>query len=281
MPTHVTPGHGQTTIFFDGRRESYSSVIAFDDTSGKLLGAEVVTTFAYGHMDPQHGNAGAMANSMYFVSAPNPGYKTLDSESSLSLGVWVVDQQGNTVYDANVAGDADRSCPAYHGHGEHGEYHVFGCGDGILVLHQDTATNTISSRKIPYHDTGRRTGSFFSHHQNPVIVAQHSRPFALIRWRAGPADYEPRRDVLEFPEAVQVCGAAFELVHGAAFLVLVSNGTLLAYHVSDAWTPIASLPAVLPEFSCGGHGSNYPRLVAGYNRVFVTVPERNLVKEIK
>eukprot|EP00961_Rhodomonas_salina_P118281 1591851-Rhodomonas_salina.3 len=279
MPTHVTSTKGETTIFFDGRRDSSSSVLSFQDTADKLQGSSLARTFEYGPMDPQHGNAGPMGNNVYFVSQPNPEYKTGLTDSSLSTGFHIIDKDSNLLYDANNASDPDRSCPLYHGHSNYGEYHVFGCRDGILVIRYIAATNAVSSRLMRYHDSGRRTGRFFSHEEQPVIVAQHSAPIALIRWKAGPDNYQPSRDVLEFEDTASPCGAAFEKVDGDVLLVLLTNGTLMSYDVSSRWTYIHSLP-VVPAFSCGG-GNAYPRLIAGYNRAFLSIPEDRIVQEIE
>ena len=63
MPTHFSTGFQKTVIFFDGRRVSKSSVLAFVDTD--LSGRGMTQQFQYGPMDPQHGNAEPLANDFY------------------------------------------------------------------------------------------------------------------------------------------------------------------------------------------------------------------------
>ena len=277
MPTHFTTGFQKTVIFFDGRRTSKSSVLAFVDTD--LSGKGMTQQFQYGPMDPQHGNAAPLANDFYIVSQPNPGFASGASNDSLSVGFLVVDKTGRTVYDMNMAGNPDRSCPGYHGHAKYGSTDVFGCAGGFLSVTHDTSTNTFTSRQIKYHDSGRRTGTFFEHERQPVIVGQHSggtpAQHSLIRWTAGSPSYEVPRDVLDFG-AVRPCSSGFELALGKAFATLLINGSLMVYDVTSGWALRNSVAAVDP-FSCTD--ATRPRIVMGYHRVFLLFPVKKEIVE--
>jgi hypothetical protein len=280
MPTHFTSGHKQTIIFFDGQRSSNSSVIGFDD---KQLASSLTTTFQFGPMDAQHGNAGPLANNLYFVSQPNPGYKNPSSSNdSLSVGFLIVNTEGGIKYNMNVAGEEGRSCPSYHGHAEYGEYNVFGCAKGILVLRHDTKSDSFESYLLKYHDTGRRTGTFFSQENQQIIIGAHTSTsqYALIRLQVvgGSRSYDANRDVLDFPSNARPCTSDFERASGAVFVTLLTNGTVMVYDVREKWTLRNSL-VISDPFSCSGSPPTYPRLVAGYNRFFVLIGTQ--VKEFK
>ena len=282
MPTHFATGFQKTVIFFDGRRDSKSSVVGFADTVTDLSGRELAQHFKYGPMEPQHGNAAPLANDYYIVSQPNPAYVSGASNDSLSVGFIVVDKKtGNTVYDMNVAGDANRSCPSYHGHAQFGATVVFGCAGGFLSVTQEPSTNSFTSRQIRYHDSGRRTGTFFEHERQPVIVGQHSggspAQFSLIRWTAGSPSYEAQRDVLDLG-TVRPCGAGFELALGKSFATLLTNGSLMVYDVASGWMLRGSVAAA-DAFSCTA--ATRPRMAMGYHRVFLLFPSTKQVVEYR
>ena len=276
MPTHFTPGFNKMVIFFDGRRVSNSSVLGFDDTN--FSGNEMTKKFVFGPMDPQHGNAVPLANDHFIISQPNPGFKTGASNDSLSVGFIVVDKDGKTVYDMNEAGNHDKSCPRYHGHAKYGATDVFGCAGGFLSVTHDMSNNSFTSRQIKYHDSGRRTGTFFEHERQPVIVGQHTcgtpSRFSLIRWTAGSASYHAVRDVLDFVTEGRPCAAGFELALGQAFVVLLTNGSLMVYDIASGWAYRNSVAAAAP-FTCTG--ASHPSMTMGYHRAFLLFP---LQKEI-
>ena len=251
--------------------------MGFVDTD--LSGQGMTNQFMYGPMDPQHGNAAPLANDHYLVSQANPGYKTGASNDSLSVGFIVVDKAGTKVYDMNVAGNVDKSCPSYHGHARYGNTDVVGCAGGFLSMTHDPSTNTFTSRQIKYHDTGRRTGTFFEHDRQPIIIGQHAggnpAQYSLIRWTAGSAAYDAPRDVLDFG-TVRPCSSGFELALGKAFATLLTNGSLMVYDIASGWVYRNSIAAA-DAFTCTG--ATYPRMVMGYHRVFVLFPANKEVVE--
>jgi hypothetical protein len=279
MPTHFTTGNQKTVIFFDGRRESSSSVLGFVDTD--LSGKGMTKQFNYGPMDPQHGNAAPLANDYFIVSQPNPGFKTRTSNDSLSVGFIVVDKDGKTVYSMNEAGNPDKSCPGYHGHARYGSNDVFGCLGGFLSLTHDPSTNSFTSRQVKHHDSGRKTGTFFEHERQPIIIGQHSGgtppQYSFIRWTAGSPSYAAPSDVLDFG-TVRPCASGFELALGKAFATLLTNGSLMVYDVASGWVLRNSVVAAEP-FTCTG--STYPRMAMGYHRVFLLFPAKKEVVEYR
>jgi hypothetical protein len=280
MPTHFTTGNQKTVIFFDGRKESNSSVFGFVDTD--LSGKGMTKQFNYGPMDPQHGIAVPLANDYFIVSQPNPGYKTGASDS-MSVGFIVVDKDGKTVYSMNEAGNLDKSCPGYHGHARYGSNDVFGCSGGFLSLTHDPSTNTFTSRQVKHHDTGsgRKTGTFFEHERQPIIIGQHAggtpAQFSFIRWTAGSPSYAAPSDVLDFG-AVRPCASGFELALGKAFATLLTNGSLMVFDVASGWALRNSVVAT-DSFTCTG--SSHPRMAMGYHRVFLLFPATKEVVEYR
>jgi len=172
-----------------------------------------------------------------------------------------------------------KSCPSYHGHGNYGNTHVFGCLKGYLTLTHETSTNTFTSRQIKYHDSGR-TSNFFHHDRQPVNVGQHANGSknSLIRWTAGMESLDSQRDVLDFGD-VRLCSAGFELALGQAFVTLLVNGSLMVYDVSSGWMYRNSVKAADASSVCSGAGITFPRMALGYHRVFLLFPDSKKVFE--
>jgi hypothetical protein len=232
-------------------------------------------------MGPQHGVAVQLANDHYIVSQPNPDYVKGTSNDSLSVGFFVVNKDGTTVYNMNEAGNADKSCPGYHGHAKYGTVDVFGCAGGFLSMTHNTAANTFTSRQVKYHDTGRKTGTFFEHDRQPVIIGQHSggtpARVSLIRWVAGSESYNVARDVLDMGLVRPCGGAGFEQALGKAFAALLMNGSLMVYDVAEGWALRNS--AAVDPFGCSD--ANRPRMVMGYHRLFLLYPASREVVEYR
>jgi hypothetical protein len=279
MPTHFTMGMQKTVIFFDGRRTTNSSVMGFVDTD--LSGKGITQRFTFGPIGQQHGIASQLANDHYIISQPNPDYIKGTSNDSLSVGFIVVNKDGTTVDSMNEAGNPDKSCPGYHGHAKYGTVDVFGCAGGFLSITHNTATNTFTSRQVKYHDTGRKTGTFFEHERQPIIIGQHSggtpAQVSLIRWVAGTESYNVARDVLDMGPVRPCGGAGFELALGKAFAALLMNGSLMVYDVAEGWALLNS--AAVDPFSCSD--ASRPRMVMGYHRLFLLYPAKNEVVEFR
>jgi hypothetical protein len=294
-PTHISVSFGQTVVFFDGTPAkgatpaSKSYAVSFVDT--KFAGATTITpVFESDKMGQQHGNAGALANDLYFVSQPNPLYLTGNSTDSLSVGFLVMKKDKTVVYDMNHGSDLDKRCPGYHGDAHVGSTVMFGCISGVLVLTMDKAANTFTSRRIPYHEVPnwspgmppppRRTGSFHYHKANPVIIGQHTNTthYAFIRLPTATAAsgiYDVARDFREFGTA-RPCRSGFEKASGKAFLSMFTNGSLLMFDVTNGWTYQSAIQVSEP-FTCSG---SFPFLVLGYNRAFVVYPTLREAREI-
>jgi len=294
-PTYISAGFGQSVVSFDGTASTSSApatqsyAIAFSDT--KFSGAaSMPPVFESEKMGQQHGNAGPLPNDHYFVSQPNPAYVAAHSvaggstnTSSRAMGFIVVKKDRTVVYNMSDASDPDRSCPMYHGNAQLGTTVMFGCATGILVLKVDTATtpNTFTSRRIPYHASGRTIGSFHFHRSQAVVIGQYSNAthYAFIRLQtdmdmASPK-YEVARDLREFGSA-RPCRSGFEMAYGKAFLTMFTNGTVLMFDVSSGWTFQSSIQ-VSESFTCSG---TFPFLVMGYNRAVVVYPNVQEAREL-
>ena len=122
-PIHYVNTHGWTAIFADAHGHVY--LINEEELAASQGNYEPVVLEA----GPQHGAAVVISDDHVAVTTKNPDYPE-NSDSSLPVGVEVLDFSGQVVYDAS-----NRSCPGQHGesHNEHGV--VFGCIGGVLYLH--------------------------------------------------------------------------------------------------------------------------------------------------
>lgn len=281
-PTHFSVGYGQTVVFFDGTAATKTNSYAVSYLDTKFSGSAVMPiAFQTDKMGQQHGDAGPLPNNHYYVSQPNPLYLAGNSSDSLSVGFLILRKDKTIAYDLNHATDLDKRCPGFHGTAQVQSTVMFGCTSGILVLKMDTATNTVTSARVLYHDSGRRTGSFFYHSSQPVVIGQHNNNthYAFIRvpstMALSSASYEVARDFREFGGA-RPCRAGFEKASGQAFLAMFTNGSLLMFDVTDGWLFKSSIQVSEP-FTCSG---TFPFLVLGYNRAFVVYPTMQETREI-
>jgi hypothetical protein len=144
----------------------------------------------------------------------------------------------------------------------------------------DTTNNAFTSRRIPYHGSGRTVGAFHHHKSQAVIIGEYSNSthYAFIRLPASLASsgsYEVGKDVRELGTA-RPCRSDFEKAAGKAFLTMFTNGSLLLFDVSNGWT-YQSIIQVAEPFTCSG---SFPFLVVGYNRAFVVYPNVQEAREI-
>jgi hypothetical protein len=283
-PTHFSAASGQTVVFFDGTAATKTQSYAVSYLDTKFSGAAVMPlVFESPKMGQQHGDAGALPNDHYYISQPNPLYLTGNSSDSLSVGFLVLRKDKTTAYDLNHATDPDKRCPGFHGSAQVQSTVMFGCTTGILVLKMDPATSTFTSGRVRYHDSGRRTGSFFDHSSQPVIIGQHTNAthYAFIRLpstmdvSSATASYEVARDFREFDRA-RPCRAGFEKASGKAFLAMFTNGSVLMFDVANGWLFQSSVQVSEP-FTCSG---SFPFLVLGYNRAFVVYPTMKEAREL-
>ena len=153
-------------------------------------------------------------------------------------------------------------CPGLHGAGSNEDYSVFGCSDGILIVHQDGETFT--AQHVDNATLGltgsERVGSFDSHHELPHFVAYAGDRILIIHPEDGDAEE------LDWTEGADVSLDNHSLdPHGEHLVLLDDAGDLRIFDTAD-WSEHAHVedavdPSTAPAAS--GHGSRIAMAVAG------------------
>ena len=152
-PIHYVNSHGWTAIFADAH--GHAILINEADLTNARGDYEPIVLEA----GPQHGAALAISDEHVVVTTQNPDYPE-NTDSTLPVGVEVLDFSGQVVYDAS-----NRSCPGMHGesHNEHGA--AFGCIGGVLFLEaHDGEYEHEFIANPPEMREASRIGSVYGHH---------------------------------------------------------------------------------------------------------------------
>jgi hypothetical protein len=160
-------------------------------------------------------------------------------------------------------GTISLDCPDLHGAGSNEEYSVFGCSDGILIVHQDGETFTAQhvDNATLGMAAGERVGSFDSHHELPQFVAYADDRILIIHPDHGDAEE------LDWTEGAPVAldGHALD-GHGEHLILLDDSGDLRIIDTAD-WSEHAHVEnAIDPETAAppaSGHGSRVSMAVGG------------------
>lgn len=249
-PTHYRVHGEQAALFYDG--DAGSAIMArvelLTDESLESAGSEASQTLASAH----HGVAEPRGDVLLAT------YRT--AASGLPEKVDIYHQHGDHYHQE---GTVSLDCPGLHGAGSNEEYSVFGCSDGILIVHQDGETFTaqhVDNATLGLGD-GERVGSFDSHHELPHFVAYAGDRILIIHPDEGDAEE------LNWKEGAAVTLDAHSLdPHGEHLVLLDDAGDLRIFDTAD-WSEHAHLESAIdPESAAppaSGHGSRVAMTVAG------------------
>jgi hypothetical protein len=285
-PAHVLSGHGHTSVFYDGPRQSENKgsakAVLLDHTR---LARDRTIFLSWTSSHRQHGLAVPLGEGLWAMSNPNPAYVRQEpNASSLATGLGIVDATRRWEQIATF----DNVCPEMHGHASRGEVHVFGCGErssdnaqsGSLLLLDPEAEKKWSMRTLAYPDD-RRVSTLKSGGEGRLVVGNYGkgqRYDALIRIDVDAKSLATDADVFPIPDNQAVC--QFEVTEdGRRVFNLLADGTLRLYALSPAWKEVARIDAVSP-FDCA-FGATTPRPTLGVDgeSAYVSDPAKKQIRE--
>lgn len=249
-PTHYRVHGEQAALFYDGDAGSalMAQVQVLTDHSLESASIEADHTFASAH----HGVAEPRGEIVLATRRT--------AASGLPEKVDILHQHGDHYHGE---GTISLDCPDLHGAGSNEEYSVFGCSDGILIVHQDGETFTaqhVDNATLGLAE-GERVGSFDSHHELPQFVAYAGDRILIIHPDHGDAEE------LDWTEGAAVSLDSHALdSHGEHLILLDDSGDLRIVDTAD-WSERAHLEnAIDPETAAppaSGHGSRVSMAVGG------------------
>ncbi|MEG3765419.1 5-methyltetrahydrofolate--homocysteine methyltransferase [Alteromonas sp. 14N.309.X.WAT.G.H12] len=230
-PTHVVTHDGQMAVFFDGDADSsqVSSVTVLTDTNIAAQSDDLASLTFDVNM---HGVAEPV-DDMLITTVRREDSDTLSANPILpdSVGIYHL-HDGEYEQEQLFAGE----CPDLHGAAVNDDYAVFGCSDGLLVLHAHD--EVYESTKIGNTDelTDTRIGSVYAHHDADTFfgIASVSGESGAIIMAIAPdesemevVDWEPQTDATPVSY-----GFSFD---GEHFLILDDQGylSILTAHLHD------------------------------------------------
>lgn len=217
LPTHYEVHNGQAALFFDGRPASAdnamqtASISLFSDSSiaaSKVLARQNLATNMHGTAEPR---------GEYLLTT----YRAADASSTLPDQVELYHQHGDHYhFETRFA----EQCPGLHGSYSTGDYTLFGCTDGVLIVEQKENDFTATKLANPADFSGR-IGSFTGHKarfevigyagQDAYIIDPVNKAFTPLNWRS---------------DTTVTRINALADAHGEHYVVLDSDGVL---HVFD------------------------------------------------
>ncbi|MAQ18746.1 MAG: hypothetical protein CMN30_28610 [Sandaracinus sp.] len=253
-PTHFTVHDGWATAFYDGS----GSVDTLQERSISA-GSPMIRNIVPG---PAHHGVAVVAFGHMLATVGTEG-EALPSE----VGVWPV---------TDLAGEPELMagpCPGLHGEAAAGDFVLFGCSDGVLVveLHGDHF-HTGSIANPEGTPEGTRVGSLVAHEDLPVFIGNWgSEGLAIIDPEAGSIT----------PVATPAPVVSFALdMEGEHLYALTADGNLHRLEAMDG-APAGEPLAVTGEIDLtGGHGAARPALAAGAGRMYLALPGEGEVLEI-
>jgi hypothetical protein len=190
----------------------------------------------------------------------------------------MTDFEGVIIHELSDTSDPNTHCSGFHGSASTGSDFFLACDEvhgGIVVVSFDPASETYTSRAISYPDEGFegfRVGSFAYHYENPVVVGAFSlrdgTEFHMLALTQDATAIE-QQNILTLPGELAQCAYQFEVGHGHDLLVLMPDGVLHVFEVTDGatFTPIASKEVVPGMVAC-----SEAVFVAGIGQAFIATP---------
>ncbi len=249
-PTHYRVHGEQAALFYDGDAGSaiMAEVELLTDESLENAGSVASQTLASAH----HGVAEPRGDVLLAT------FRTAASGLPEKVDIY---HQHNDHY--HQEGTVSLDCPDLHGAGSNEDYSVFGCSDGILIVHQDGETFTaqhVDNATIGLSGS-ERIGSFDSHHEMAHFVGYAGDRIFIVH----PDDGDVEE--LDWTEGAAVSLDTHSLdPHGEHLVLLDDAGDLRIFDTAD-WSEHAHLEDAIDPASAAppatGHGSRVSMTVAG------------------
>ena len=249
-PTHYRVHGEQAAIFYDG--DAGSSLMAevdvvTDDTleSASSVASQTLASAHHGVAEPR----GDILLATFRTAA-----------SGLPEKVDIYHQHDDHYHKEDTI---SLDCPDLHGAGSNEDYSIFGCSDGVLIVHQDGEDFTaqhVSNATLGLTGS-ERVGSFDSHHELAEFVGYAGDRVLIIDPDTASATE------LDWTEGASVSLDNHSLDPHAEHLVLLDDtGDLRIIDTAD-WSEHAHLEdAIDPDSAApasSGHGSRVSMTVAG------------------
>lgn len=263
-PTHFTLGEDNAVIFYDGNADTAEvaqvEILSNADLENGAAGARI-------ELDThQHGAARTLGEHL-FLTVRDPA----DTSTTLPDQVAMYHLHDGE-YELEQTFEA--TCPALHGSArwEHGV--AFGCGDGVLVIHQEGEAFEAHKIANPEGFTGR-IGSLYATADAHELVGVASGELFLV---------DPEAETIEplswTEEERSAVAYGFD-AEGEHFLVLDEQGALTRLEVADAWTALAPIAVVTSDLSGLSEEASLAMTVSHASHlVYVTDPVAMSVLEV-
>ncbi|WP_051234561.1 hypothetical protein [Marinimicrobium agarilyticum] len=231
-PTHFTLGSDEAVIFYDGNADTAEvaqvGVVSNANLANGAAGVRIELT------THQHGAARTLGEHL-FLTVRDP------QDTSTTLPDQVVFYH---LHDGEyeLEHTFEMECPALHGSAgwDHGV--AFGCGDGVLVIHEESGEFVAEKIANPEGLSGR-IGSLYATAGAHELVGVASGELFLIDPEAGTIE------ALSWTEdGREAVAYAFD-AEGEHFLVLDGQGGLTRLEVEEEWTALAPIEVVASDLS--------------------------------
>ena len=228
-PTHLITHDGQLAIFYDGDADSGASASVEVLTDNDITNATATLT-GINYDINMHGVAEPRGEHLLSTIRR-------DDASSTSNAKVLPDQVGvYHLHDGNyeLEQTLEVTCPDLHGAAQNHDYVVFGCGDGVLIAHQqgDEYEAEKIANIVAVGDL--RIGSIYGHEDSESfigIASGHGGGEAVIV-TIKPATAEMEEVEWQLADGASAVSYSFS-AHGEHFLILDSLGFLNVFSAHD------------------------------------------------
>lgn len=228
-PTHLITHDGQLAIFYDGDADSGASASVEVLTDNDITNATATLT-GINYDINMHGVAEPRGEHLLSTIRR-------DDASSTSNAKVLPDQVGvYHLHDGNyeLEQTLEVTCPDLHGAAQNHDYVVFGCGDGVLIAHQqgDAYEAEKIANIVAVGDL--RIGSIYGHEDSESfigIASGHGGGEAVIV-TIKPATAEMEEVEWQLADGASAVSYSFS-AHGEHFLILDSLGFLNVFSAHD------------------------------------------------
>lgn len=231
-PTHFVPHEGQLAIFFDGNATTATpaSVAVLNDTD---INSENASPASIEFDVNMHGVAEPRGEHL-FASWRRADADTTSANPILPDQVAVYHLHAGQYEHEQIL---DVNCPDLHGAAQNETYIIFGCSDGVLLVHEHDgefeAQKILNSADVA---TGLRIGSIYGHENSDQFIGLASaHGGASVQWFViDPAEGEMELIDWQPVENARVVGRGFTF-EAEQFLILDNQGylTVLEPHEHD------------------------------------------------
>lgn len=231
-PTHFTHGDGDVVIFYDGSADTAEAaevgVVSNENLANGAAGVRIELA------THQHGAARVLGEHL-FLTVRDP----LDTSTTLPNQVALYHLHDGE-YELEHTFEVE--CPALHGSAgwDHGV--AFGCGDGVLVIHEESGEFVAHKIANPEGLSGR-IGSLYATAGAHELVGVASGELFLI---------DPEAETIEAlswtEDEREAVAYAFDS-EGEHFLILDEQGELTRLEVADQWAALTPIPVVTSDLS--------------------------------